>query len=151
MSALSHATQSHFAVRPDYKDPLFNLASLLCSQRKYAEALPYAQQLLALEPNDAEAVQLRDEILQEGPVEPRGSRAPDTYREKRIFRLARREGADPRMSPRPEDIELVSYTVRTPSSIAYDDPIATPGNWDKPQVLEVVRRLLGLCGTTTIL
>jgi tetratricopeptide (TPR) repeat protein len=133
------------AVRPDYKDPLFNLASLLCSQRKYAEALPYAQQLLALEPNDAEAVQLRDEILQE-PVEPRGRRARDTYREKRIFRLARREGADPRMPPRPEDIELVSYTVRTPSNIAYDDPTSMPGNWDKPQVWEIVRRVLSDAG-----
>lgn len=132
------------ALDPAYKDPLFNLAALLCNQRKYVEALPYARQLLAIDPDDVEAVLLHDEILRE-PVEPRGMQARDIYREKRIFRLARREGANPHL-PRLEDIELVSYTVRTPSSIAYDDPMSRPGNWDKPQVLEIVRRLLAVAG-----
>jgi tetratricopeptide (TPR) repeat protein len=58
------------AVDPNYKDPLFNLAALLSSQRKYAQALPYVTKLLAIDPDDQGAVDLHSEILRE-PKEPR--------------------------------------------------------------------------------
>lgn len=131
-------------VDPKYQDPLFNLATLLCSQHKYAEALPYAKQLLAFSPDDAEAVQLLDEILRE-PAEPRDIRIRNVYRERKIFRFARREGTK-WLLPTPENIELLTYTVRTPSNIAYDDPVPTSGNWDKQEVWENVRRLLAAAG-----
>jgi hypothetical protein len=132
------------AVDPNYKDPLFNLAALLRSKRKYAQALPYVTRLLAIDPDDREAVDLHSEILRE-PKEPRSLRVRDIYDERQIFRLARREGRDPHF-PRPDDIELISYTVRTPSNIAYEVPTLTSGNWDKLQVLEIVRKVLAEAG-----
>jgi tetratricopeptide (TPR) repeat protein len=128
-----------------YKDPLFNLAALLSSQRKYGEALPYAKRLFAIDPGDEGAVRLRDEILRE-PDQPRVIQPAGVYRNKRIFRLARREGANPKLPPRPEDIEILFYTVRTPSNVAYDDPLSTSGAWDKQQVLEIVWKLLAEAG-----
>jgi len=144
---LEQAEQSYtkaLAADSQYKDPLFNLAALSCYQRRFAEALNYATRLLAIDPQDSGAVQLRDEILRK-PAQPRPLKPRGVYRERRMCRLVRRQGANPRMPPGPDDIELAYYTMRTPSNIAYEDPMP-PGDWDKPQVLEIVRKVLATAG-----
>jgi tetratricopeptide (TPR) repeat protein len=140
---LDQARQSYekaVTAEPGFRDPLFNLAALLSSQRRYAEALPWVNKLLAIDPDDRSAADLREEILLE-PEEPRNLGVRDIYKERRIFRLARREGSDPRFSS-PADVELVSFTVRTPSNMAYGAPIPTPGIWDKQEVMEIVRKVI---------
>ena len=126
------------AADPGYTDPLFSLAALLTNERRYAEALPWIDRLLEIDPTDAIAVELREEILRE-PESPRSVGVRDIYEERRIFRLARREGSNPQI-PGPEDIELVSYVVRTPSNMAYESTIA--GKWDKQEVMDIVRETL---------
>lgn len=128
------------AADPEFKDPLFNLAAILSNKRKYSEAVPWINRLLEIDPDDTIAAELREEILRE-PENPRYFGVREIYEEKQIFRLTRREGSIPNF-PRPEDIELVSYTVRSPSNMAYQAPISTPGNWDKEETMQIVRQII---------
>jgi tetratricopeptide (TPR) repeat protein len=82
---------------PTFTDPLFNLAALYSTRRKYAKALPYLSRLLEIKPHDFRAIELRDKILEQ-PEEPPGMRVRDQY-EKRT---------DP-TSPGPEPPRSILY------------------------------------------
>lgn len=116
---------------PRYTQALFNFAASRNRERAFGEALEAVDTLLEIDPDDAEAARLREEILRR-PEVPTPSRQPATERTRQVVRDGRR-GTDVqqlnalveeglRRSPAPEPMPpavFVSYRWGTPEEDAW--------------------------------